>query len=418
MGTYGTATGLVLVVPATGAPGKLLGLLDGELQAYFDSDGKIKWAGGIGVLDETGLTLRATIGKYEGSGLTWVDALNVPIFSIGPAVDEGAITGLQIEGLHATGLRIIASEGALQLASHAGYIDVLFNRVVNVANATADEDALNRRTGDARYIKNASDTARGWVELAISGEAAAGTDTERAVTPAGLPLRVVGSGWALKQADGSAPGGDARGTAAVDLQATRTADTQVASGAYAVVGGGYQNTASGTNATVPGGRLNTASGNYSTALGYRSSADKYGQIAHANGFFVASGDRQRGVYTLGGTTANATPTILTLDVIGDYLLTIADDTVWNFRAEIAAMTADAAKYAAYTVTGLIRRANGTVTVHGVATATIAESDAGWDVTAVADDTNKALSITVTGAAATTIRWVASVYTTEVSFPGA
>jgi hypothetical protein len=106
---------------------------------------------------------------------------------------------------------------------------------------------------------------------------------------------------------------------------------------------------------------------------------------------------------------------MSMDGDGDFLLTISDDTVWNFRAEIVAMTADAAKYAAYTVTGLIKRANGTVAVAGVATTVVNESTAGWDATAEADDTNKALNITVTGEAGTTIRWVAAVYTTEVTF---
>ncbi len=41
--------------------------------------------------------------------------------------------------------------------------------------------------------------------------------------------------------------------------------------------------------------------------------------------------------------------------------------------------------------------------------------AGADVVIEADDTNDALVIKVTGAAATTLRWVATVRTAEVSF---
>ncbi len=229
-------------------------------------------------------------------------------------------------------------------------------------------------------------------------------------------------------------GGNARGTAAVDLQTMRTADTQVASGIAAAIGGGSHNTASGGSATIGGGVGNTASGSYAavgggiynTASGfgavvpggYYGVASKRGQLAHASGSFAVAGDAQRSVYVAHNITTDATPAVLYLDFDGDYLLTIADDTVWNFRAEIVAMTADAAKYAAYTVVGLIKRANGTVAVAGVATTTINESDGGWDATAEADDTNKALSIKVTGAAGTTIRWVAAVYTTEVTFASA
>jgi hypothetical protein len=61
-------------------------------------------------------------------------------------------------------------------------------------------------------------------------------------------------------------GGNARGSHAVDLQRSRSASTQVASGSYSVIGGGQNNTASGPNATVGGGYQNTAS-SLSTTIG-------------------------------------------------------------------------------------------------------------------------------------------------------
>lgn len=239
-----------------------------------------------------------------------------------------------------------------------------------------------------------------------------------------VPLRKAGNGYAL-----GPDGGNARGAAAVDLQTTRTADTQVASGTVSAIGGGFHNTASGLIATVVGGSENTASGAWATVLGGNANqattqntiaggqyanATRFGQIALANGRFSAVGDSQLGIIVLKALTTDATPTVMYPNDEFEFN-TIADDTVWNFRAEIVAMTADAAKYAAYTVVGLVKRANGTVAVAGVATTTINESDGGWDATAEADDTNKALSIKVTGAAGTTIRWVAAVYTTEVTF---
>ena len=78
----------------------------------------------------------------------------------------------------------------------------------------------------------ASETLAGKVELATTTEAETGTDTARAVTPAGLPMRKIGTGWAL------GTGGNARGTGAVDLQTVRAAAGQVASGDNAVIGGG------------------------------------------------------------------------------------------------------------------------------------------------------------------------------------
>ncbi len=61
-----------------------------------------------------------------------------------------------------------------------------------------------------------------------------------------------------------------RGSGAIDLQVMRTSNAQAASGTYAVVGGGEENTASQLDAVVPGGAYNTASGQYSFAAGYAS----------------------------------------------------------------------------------------------------------------------------------------------------
>lgn len=69
-------------------------------------------------------------------------------------------------------------------------------------------------------------------------------------------LRLIGSGWAL---DG---GGNARGVGAIDLQTTRNADTQVASGDGSIIVGGSYNTASSINCIVIGGTNNIASANY------------------------------------------------------------------------------------------------------------------------------------------------------------
>jgi hypothetical protein len=68
--------------------------------------------------------------------------------------------------------------------------------------------------------------------------------------------------------DGTAVGGNSRGTNAVDLQTSRTVNTQVASGVNSVVCGGYANTASSAYSTISGGQSNTASTNtHATIVG-------------------------------------------------------------------------------------------------------------------------------------------------------
>jgi len=86
----------------------------------------------------------------------------------------------------------------------------------------------------------------------------------------------------LQAGDEGSPVGDDRGNNAVDLQTSRGASTQVASGNYTVISGGSGNTASGDysvigggqsneasnlRATIGGGQANLASGTYSTVSG-------------------------------------------------------------------------------------------------------------------------------------------------------
>jgi len=80
---------------------------------------------------------------------------------------------------------------------------------------------------------------------------------------AGTPIPLQESGLIITDAGAiqSTPtGGNARGTGAVDLQVSRSAATQVASGNNGVIAGGVNNTASASNSAVLAGNGNIASG--------------------------------------------------------------------------------------------------------------------------------------------------------------
>jgi hypothetical protein len=99
----------------------------------------------------------------------------------------------------------------------------------------------------------------------------------------------VGNLWA-EYGTASSVVGNARGEGAVDWQQFRNLATQVASGNYATVGGGYNNTASGSRSTVAGGEGNTASGDYATAGGGRSNTASGGNSTVGGGqSSIASG---------------------------------------------------------------------------------------------------------------------------------
>lgn len=80
------------------------------------------------------------------------------------------------------------------------------------------------------------------------------------------------------QSFGGAPSGNARGVGASDLQTSRTAPTQVASGLRASILGGQNNTASGTN-SLAGGATCLASGTTSVAMGSLSTASNTSAVA-------------------------------------------------------------------------------------------------------------------------------------------
>lgn len=69
--------------------------------------------------------------------------------------------------------------------------------------------------------------------------------------------------------DGTATGGNSRSSQCVDLQMTgqRTSATQIASGSFSFIGGGYANQATGSRAVVVGGYTNTNAGGVCTIVG-------------------------------------------------------------------------------------------------------------------------------------------------------
>lgn len=103
--------------------------------------------------------------------------------------------------------------------------------------------------------------------------------------------------------DGTATGGNKRGQYAVDLQLSRSNNTEIASGdycgvlsgyanfasgSYGVTSGGYSNSNTASYSTISGGSLNLNNGNYGTIGGGRSNqiSGQYGTVA--GGYFNAA----------------------------------------------------------------------------------------------------------------------------------
>jgi hypothetical protein len=148
--------------------------------------------------------------------------------------------------------------------------------------------------------------------------------------------------FTLQIPDGTVVGGNARGNGAVDLQTSRLAETQVASGIGSVIAGGDRNTASGTQATVGGGQSNTASGNQSTVAGGQTNTASSNQSTVAGG---GSNTASAAGATVGGGNLN-TASNLNATVAGGELNTASVD-----QATVAGGQSNAASGTRATVGG-------------------------------------------------------------------
>jgi hypothetical protein len=190
---------------------------------------------------------------------------------------------------------------------------------------------------------------------------------------------------------------------------------------------GSGNTASGQSSMVAGGESSTANGTFSSVVGGR-----YGTTRSIVGNFVSpasdgpiassSGRQQLATLLLGRQTTDATATVLRSDpnaASTTNQVILPNNSAYFFQGQVVAGVTGAGDTKGWTVEGVIKRgANAASTVLVGSTVMSSYGDAGaatWLVAVTADTTNGGLAVTVTGAAATTIRWVAQIRTTEMTY---
>ena len=200
-----------------------------------------------------------------------------------------------------------------------------------------------------------------------------------------------------------------------------------ASGLRASMVGGNSSSASGLCAFVGGGSNNTANGSNSFVIG-----GSYGRARSIAGNMVFPGSSpiadvggitQSALLVLGVATTDATATRLcsNTSAAGAFnQVILPDNSAYYFRGECIAGVTGAGDTKGWYIEGVIKRGAGvgTTAIVGTASVTSLYADAGaatWAVTATADTTNGGLAITVTGQAATTIRWVCQIRTTEMTY---
>lgn len=181
---------------------------------------------------------------------------------------------------------------------------------------------------------------------------------------------------------------------------------------------GYNAYATGNNSVVIG--QDAVSGGFGTAgiaIGYRSYAYNVNRLFY-QGNNANAGEKQFSIYTYIATTSNATPALMTSNgnttpSNGNFMGVLFTNTAVVFTGIVIGKKISALDCAAFKFEALM-----TMTTSGTATlvtssVTAISNTPGWAVTLGVNTTFNSLTITVTGAAATSIEWMASIQTTDV-----
>jgi hypothetical protein len=198
-------------------------------------------------------------------------------------------------------------------------------------------------------------------------------------------------------------------------------DRGIASGSASLVISTNTATSSGVRSIAIGSGVQ-ATQTFSVAIGSNCVSSIIGKFAYSgNGSIGGFGTSQTGMFVLMRQTSDATATVLTTDNTApgttDQII-LPNNSAYAFTGTVVArqQASGGTASAAWKVEGLIRReANAASTVLVASTVTAIDNTPGWTLALSADTTNGGLKIEATGAAATNIRWVATVQTSEVTY---
>jgi len=205
-------------------------------------------------------------------------------------------------------------------------------------------------------------------------------------------------------------------------------NANAATGGSAFIGGGSSNTASGSGSAVVAGNTCTASATNSSVVGgsYGTTRSNIGRTVFpgsTNTIASVAGVTQSSLLLLGRQTTDATVITLTSNnsVAGtSNQLVLPNNSAYYVRGSCIANVTGGGDTKAWSFEAAIKRgaSAATTAIVGAVTKNVVSADAGaatWDITISADTTNGALQVQVTGATATTIRWVCKLESTEVTF---
>jgi len=293
------------------------------------------------------------------------------------------------------------------------------------ANATA----LNSVAIGTNSSSQGSQAVTGLGAMALGGSYASGIDSFAAAISTNSST--YGAKGSNSVAIGNLSLASGSFSCALTNSASASANSAVAIGRFAVASGadsvsiGARGNATGSASiclsTDDGGYGGGASRPYSVAVGLAANSAIDGKYAYSAGVFSAAGDAQTGTFVLRRATTDATATVITTTnsaAVSTNQIILPNNSAFAFTGTVVArrQAAGGTESAAWQVTGLIRRegtAASTVLVNSALT--VISNVPGWTLALSADTTNGGLAVTATGAAATNIRWVATMQTSEVTY---
>jgi hypothetical protein len=285
-------------------------------------------------------------------------------------------------------------------------------------------DGTNWQTGDKKamrgYVENASMSstrpiASGANSLAIGFNSnPAGS---QAVTGAGA-MALGGSYASGTDSFAAAIANNTSSYGATQFNGVALGYLNKAAGGYSLALG-RSSTASASDAIVLG-RSSQAAGQSSIVFGYNVLVSTAGKVGFGNISALSTGIYS-GQMPLVGATTDATPKVLTSDTGAASTtnqLILVNNSAVSFTGTIVArqQASQGTATAAWEVKGVIRREGTAASTTLIAsTVTAIDNTPAWTLALSADTTNGGLAVTFTGAAATNIRVLGTLYTSEVVY---
>ena len=408
------------------------GVADGDVVRYVIEDGN-DWEIGSGTYTATGTTLTRTVDESSnsdaalnltGSAVVFITAAAEDVFQ-GElfAENPSSATAPTATGTNAVAIGNDAVASGVASVAFGQQTDATGTNAIAIgsgAQATQPHAIAIRGTASAREstaigVNNIASgaVAAGDGSIALNGSYASGADSFAAsITSNSSSYGATGQYGIAIGRQSKATG--ASSTAIGSFRATASGSQSIALGYFSTASSSY---AISIGATV------TAETIKAVALGYEAKSSIQGKFAYSGGAFSSAGDAQTGTFVLRSDTTDATAEALTTTnsaASTSNQIILPNESAISFSGTVVCRedATDGDDYAGWEVKGVIMRQGAAAdTTLGVGIVNKLYSTSGIsaaDVALSADTTNGGLKVEVTGVAATNLRWVATINTSEVT----